>query len=155
MSHDSPCPILQDVGSCGNKQISMQSLHTSVIIIGTILSNITVMLKVCGKLLSLFCITQLICLSLLLYTVIRIMLNVKDIHVILEEHLHASALCGGNVKPTTKTSSYLVNTKKCCLDCRQLIIAKIDHDEANLVGSNNLGNFYRHVNKRIKCRSGV
>jgi len=95
--------LLQDDGSCGNKQISVQSLHTSVIIIGTILSNITLMLKVCGKLLSLFCITQFICLSLLLYTVITIMLNVKDIHVILEEHLHASALCGGNVKPTTKT----------------------------------------------------
>ena len=34
-------------------------------------------------------------------------------------------------------------------------MAKSNYDEANLVNSNNLKNFYSQVNKLIKCRSEV
>ena len=58
-------------------------------------------------------------------------------------------------KAAGRSNTALSAYKQSCLEVSKLVRAKIDSLEANLIKSNNLGAFYRYVNKRIKCKSTI
>ena len=68
--------------------------------------------------------------------------------------LSRNVVCGENLESTSQTQLPVLD-RECVNQWRSLIQQQLTQTEEKLVKSNNIGSFYKFVNKRISCRSGI